>query len=128
MTIPLPRPIPSTSQWQLQGYRRVSMTSPPAAGGIATARFGQLGTDEQWLIDRAVVSCSSTSGTTVRLYDGDPSVSRLLSGSNTGNYDEADYPQGLLLDAGGELVAVWSGAGDGAVGTISVQARILRRT
>lgn len=129
MTIPLPYGLPASSQLQLVGFRRITKRTGAAGafGGVVTATFDQLGTDELWLIDRAVISCTSTSTTSLRLYDTTADPNRLLSGSDRGSYDEADYPGGLLLEAGNQLVAVWSGASAGAVGTISVQVREFRR-
>lgn len=128
MTIPLPYGISTASQWQLLGWRRLTVRTDAAAGGVATARFPTLATDEQWLIDRAVASCTSTLDTSLRLYDGSADVNRLLTGSDRGNFDEADYPGGLLLEANGQLLAIWTGASTDAVGTISVQLRLLGRS
>jgi hypothetical protein len=127
----LPTAVPGGgSGWQYLGYKDPSpvLVTPPAAAGSGTMRVvgAQVPPQEQWVIDRAVVSSTSTSTTSVRLYDGSVAPGLLLSGSNAGNYDEADYPAGLLLGATSQLLVVWTGAGDGAVGTIRLQVRAYR--
>jgi hypothetical protein len=127
VTIPLPTSISTASQWEIVGWRRFSAKSPAAVGSSCTALLPQLSSGEMWLVDRAVVTCTSAAATSVRLYDSSPDPNRLLSGSNSGNFDEADYPAGLLVESGSQLIAVWSNATAGAVGTINVQARVLRQ-
>jgi hypothetical protein len=127
MTFTLPTPVGSASGWQLTDYRQLSYTTGPAAGGTTTAYADQLDVDVMWLVDRAVVFSTSTNPSAVRLYNGSAGAGRLLSGSNSGNYDEADYPNGLLVPAGGQLLAVWTLADDGAVGTLNLQVRELRQ-
>lgn len=109
----------------MQDYRYITATSPAAAGGTATATFPQLG-QEAWLIDRAIASCTSSTETALRLYEGNPSPGFLLSGTARGNFDEADYPAGVLISPGTQLLAVWTLASDGAVGTLRLQVRVLR--
>lgn len=127
MTIPLPQSIPTTTQWQLMDRRYITRSSPPAAGGIASVVFPPLDSAEMWLIDRAVASCDSSTPTKLRLYDGAAEVVRLLSGSDRGAYDEADYPGGLLLEPTSQVLAEWSDASAGAVGTIRLQVQVYRR-
>jgi hypothetical protein len=129
VTIPLPQPIPTAAGWQFMGWRRFSARTPAAAAGTGTARVAldQLGTDELWLIDRAVVTSTSTSTTSVRHYDTSADAGRLLSGTDRGNYDEAEYPGGLLMESGSQLLTVWTGVTDGAVGTVNVQVRRYQR-
>jgi hypothetical protein len=127
VTIPLPQPLPTAAGWQFMGWRRFTARTPAAAGGTASVALDQLGTDELWLIDRAVSTCTSAASSSVRHYDTSAAPSRLLSGSNSGNYDEAEYPAGLLLESGSQLLTVWTGATDGAVGTVNVQVRRYQR-
>jgi len=117
----------SAAGWGLFDFRTVAATTDPAAGGTAVVTLPQLAFDELWLIDHAVVSCTSVAGTDVRWYSDSPTPANLLDGSSSGNFDVADWPAGLQLQPGTSLVAVWSGCDDGAVGTLTVQARIMRR-
>lgn len=130
MTFPaaaLPHSLPTgAGAWTVSEWRRVSIVSQPAAGGIATAAGPQLDLSELWLVDRAVVSCDSSTPTRVRLYEGQVGPGALLSGSASGNFDEADYPTGVLIQSGSQLVAVWSNASDGARGTAVLQVRVMR--
>lgn len=116
------------SSWAVTDYRPLTLTSGPAgADGIAQAVGEQLDLDELWLIDRAVVSCTSSTETKFRLYDGAvASVGALRSGTRTGTFDEGDYPAGVLIQQGSQVLGVWSGCSVGAVGTLNLQVRVLR--
>lgn len=107
-------------------YKRVKLTSAAAADGYARATGPQLDLSELWLVDRAVVSCTSGTATELRLYESQESPAALLSGTPLGNFDEAEYPGGMLVESGRELVAVWSNATAGAVGTLNLQVRVMR--
>lgn len=125
-----PYPLQTTaSQWTLTEWLPIARASAPAgADGVALVDFGQLPDDVQWLIDRAVVSCTSTTPTAVRFYDSSRTPTQLLSGSASGNFDEADYPPGLLVRPSTTLLAVWTGASVGAVAHCRLQVRQFRRT
>jgi hypothetical protein len=114
------------SSWAVTDYRPVILTSVPAAEGLAIAVGPQLELGELWLVDRIVASCTSTTASELRVYESNASPAFLLSGTASGNMDEADYPGGMLLQPGGELLAVWSNVSDGAVGTLRAQIRVLR--
>lgn len=132
MTVALPQSVSAASSWQLSDWTDPVLTSPPAAGGTTQVEFRQLDVSELWLIDRAIIQCDSTTDTKLRLYASSAVVPNLLSGSDsdasTGNFDEAEYPSGLLLRPTQWLLAVWTGASDGARATIRLQARVYRRT
>jgi hypothetical protein len=131
VTVTLPEYYPgATTAWQLVERRRlVARTQPAVDGQPATVDFGQLDSDEQWLVDRSVVSVTGDDDTAaaVRLYDGDVGADNLLDGSDRGGFDVAEYPTGLLVSPSSRLTAQWVGLAAGAVGTISVQVRIERR-
>ena len=117
----------ASASWQLVDWQLPTWTSQPATGGRATIECPQLAPDELWLIDRAVAYCSSTTATRLRLYDSAVDPSRLPSGSASGNFDEADYPAGLVLRPSTSLIAQWTGCSDGALATLTLQVRQLRR-
>jgi hypothetical protein len=118
MTVDLPRSVAAASSWQLSDWLDPVKTSQPAAGGTMQIEFRQLDVTEMWLIDRAVIQCNSAADTGLRLYVYPVGPLTMLSGSDTGNFDEAEYPEGLLVRPGQQLVAVWLGATTGAVGTL----------
>lgn len=127
VTLTLPTALPTgAGSWTVTDYRREVLTSAPAAGGVAVAYGPQLDNGEAWLIDRAVVSCTSSTATACRLYESTASPAFLLSGTASGAFDEADYPAGLLVPSGRQILAVWTGCSDGAVGTAGLQIRELR--
>jgi hypothetical protein len=132
VTITLPQALPAASGWQLYDWLdRAKQTAAAVAGSAIQVDFGQLDITELWLIDRAVIQCDSLADTKLRLYTTNVAPMNLLSGSDsdaaTGNFDEAEYPRGLLVRPGDSLVAVWTGATTGAKGTIRLQAQIWRR-
>ncbi|MDO8107155.1 hypothetical protein Q6348_08090 [Isoptericola sp. b441] len=124
----LPAALPAASGWSLVDNLTDAKVTGPAIAGTATADFGQLPDNELWLIDHAVVFCDSAAATTVRWYAGDTIPSRLLDGSDSGNFDVGDWPAGLLIRPSQNLLVQWSGADDLAVGTVTIQYRLLRRT
>lgn len=127
VTVILPEPALSASGWSLVDYSTAQATTPPATGGAARLELEQLAGTDMWLIDHAVVACDGTNDTTVRWYASTENPGALLDGSDSGRFDVADWPNGLLLRPSAALVVVWSGASDGAVGTITLQYRLLRR-
>lgn len=129
MTVPLPQPIPTASQWKPVDFLRTRASTTPAAGGVATVELPQLADDELWVIGRSVVSCSSSTKTTLRFYESSVSPGRYLSGSIAGNFDEAEYPGvgGLQIAPATSLVAQWTGASNGAVGQLALQGMRYRR-
>jgi hypothetical protein len=122
----LPQPIASTSQWQLSDWLDQSYTSAAAAGGIAQIVLPQLPYNERWELTHMVVGCTSSTATSLRLYRDSASNPNLRDGSSTGNFDVADWAAGLKVLASSGLIAVWNGASDGAVATLTVQANIYR--
>lgn len=128
MSVVLPTFVGSaSSSWQLADWLTPSWSSQPATGGRATITCDQLDNDELWLIEHAVVSCTSSTDTRVRWYDSGVDVQRLRDGSDSGNFDVADWPRGLVLRPSTQLVVEWTGASNGAVGTLTLQVQQLRR-
>ena len=128
MGVILPVPLGGTAAgWKLVDFREVRARSAPATGGLAVVELPQLDPDELWLIDHAVVSCTSTTPTAARWYESAVSDLALLDGTATGNFDVADWPAGLQLAPSQSLVVAWTGASDGARGVVAIQARVMRR-
>lgn len=128
MTLVLPEFVGgSATGWQLLDYVSRPFRSQPATAGAAQIELAELDSDEMWLVDHAVVNCSSTTPTQLRWYDSVVDPAALLDGSNAGNFDVADWPAGLQLGPSTRLLVRWTGASDGAIGTLTLQARVLRR-
>jgi hypothetical protein len=113
----------SASTWQQVDWLQLRYESPPAAAGLATIEAPQLEPDEMWLLDHMVASSTSTIRSQMRLYEN----GLLLDGTGSGNFDVADWPAGLLIRPSTSLIARWSGVSDGAVSSLTVQARQMRR-
>lgn len=125
----LPQPVASqASTWALYDWRSVRQQSAPAAGGLATITGDLIDPAELWLVDRLVITTTSTSSTSFRIYDGSTDPAMLLDVTAAGNLNSADYPEGLLIRPASQWVAQWTGASAGAVGTLTVQATIFRRS
>ena len=127
MPVELPQAVPSASGWQLADYRRIQAASGPAAGGVAQLELGQLAGEEMWLVDHAVTACTSATPTQVRWYESTVADGALLDGTASGNFDVADWPAGLLVRPSSYVIIRWTGASDGAIGTVALQYRVLRR-
>jgi hypothetical protein len=123
----LPRYAGQVASWALTDWLDQSWTSAAAdSSGVVTIVCDQLDSTTRWRITRAVVSSTSGSTSQCRLYRDTVSLGSLRSGTNAGNYDEADYPAGLWVPPTAALVAQWSGVATGATCTLSVQADIYR--
>lgn len=125
----LPEPQPSSAGWTFAGYADPApvLVTAPAAGGRAVATGPQLDPGVQWLIDRAVASCTSTTPTSLRVYDTQESPAFLSDGTDSGNMDVTEYPgSGLWLGQTRQLLAVWAGASANSVGTLRLQVRVYR--
>lgn len=128
MTVPAPYPLPVSSGWQIADWIDQQFTSPPAgADGIALVTLPQLADDERWQLTHMVCGCSSTSPTQMRLYRDDVANQNLRDGSNSGNFDVADWPGGLWIPPGHSMVARWSNASTNAVAYLTLQATVWRR-
>lgn len=89
--------------------------------GKATALLGPMRAFERWIV--TTVSVSSTSSTLnpeCRIYIGSESPSNLVNGTYDGKRD-SDAAARHVLETGEKLVAVWTGADVGSVGTLSVR-------
>jgi hypothetical protein len=127
MTVTIPVSLPPADGWRLRDYVTMQMRSTPAAAGVAQLEFRQLDGSEMWLIDHAVVACTSSTPTILRWYAGTVADLALLDGSSAGNFDVADWNAGLVIQPTSSLIAKWSGASAGAIGVVTLQARVLRR-
>lgn len=127
MTVALPFGLPTSTGWAESDRLLIRGTATATAAGLATIEFHQLDDSERWLIEHAVISCTSTTTTALRLYENAPTPGLLLDGSREGNFDVAEWPRGLLVLPGRVLLAQWTGASPGAVATLGLQVLVYRR-
>ena len=128
MTVLLPQPLPASSGWQLTDWLDESFTSAAAAGGVATITLPQLAIDERWQLTLMVAFCTGTAAPAMRLYVGSVQPLNLRDGTASGAFDVADWPMGLTVPAGSQLIAQWTGCNNGDVASLSLQGNIYRRT
>jgi hypothetical protein len=125
----LPQPLVGMSSpasgWTVADWLDKSYASPPAVGGVATLSLPQVEPGRLLRLTHAVVSCTSAATTQLRLYLDTVAPGSLRDGSIAGNFDVADWPGGLLVPTSRVLVAQWTGATDGAVGTLTLQGEVL---
>lgn len=126
MSFVLPTYTPPAGSWQLVDWLDQSWAATAGDDGTATLTLDALGPAVRWRITRSVVSSTSAASSSVRHYLGSVGVGNLRSGSNSGNYDEADYPAGLMIPPTGVYVTQWTGCTPGATCTLALQAEILR--
>jgi hypothetical protein len=128
VTVPVPYPLPVTTGWQVADWLDHPYTSAPAdAGGVALIELPPLPDYERWQLTHMVVGCTSASDSQLRLYLDSVTNAQLRDGSRTGNFDVADWPQGLWIPPGRSLLARWTSCTPGAVATLTLQATIFRR-
>lgn len=125
----LPSALPSpASQWQLVDFLDRDWQSSPAAGGRAVLSVDQVPDEQLWIVDHMVCVCDSGAKTTMRLYLDNLAPRRIRDGSASGNFDVGDWPGGLVIPSRSTLLAEWTGATDGAVGVLALQARVFGRS
>lgn len=128
MTIPLPQPLPTTSGWQLVDWLDESFTSAPAGtDGVATITLDQLPTDTRWQLTHMVAFCQSAAAPQMRLHLNSVGPTCLRDGTNSGTFDVADWPMGLMVPPAVSLLARWTGCAAGDAVFLTVQANILRK-
>lgn len=124
----VPTYTPPASGWQLVDYKpRVILTAKADSTGTATATGDPVEPGYMWSIQRAVASSTSSAVTSCRIYDGSVSAANLMTGTNSGDYDEADYPAGLLVQGGLSVSGVWTGCNPGDVCTLRLQVAVLQQ-
>jgi hypothetical protein len=94
--------------------------SGPAAGGAMEAAF-QVPNDRVWRIERLAVSTTASQPTAAATYTGAASPENLVDYTPAGNGDIADETNPIVLPGGSVLRVRWTGANDGAVGTVHIQ-------
>lgn len=98
----------------------------PAAGGRMQAVFDPVPSSQLWLVERIVVSSTSTAKTEARFYAGREEPVSLLDGTRSGNLDIADNSSPMQVTSSIALLVVWTGADDGSVGSVRIQGSVLQ--
>jgi hypothetical protein len=127
--VQVPAPAANAPGWSLADYGRASRSADRDADGTITVEFDQVPDGELWLVDRIVVFCDSATLTRALVYDDAGAEPRSVrDGTQTGNFDVADNASPIQLEAGTQLVIVWSQSPDpGSTGTAFAQWSVLRR-
>lgn len=108
-------------------YPRTVTTPAATASGTVTGTFQPVPAGRLWLVERIVVSCTSSTPTAAAFYTDNVNAAGLVEGTSAGNFDIADENSPLAVDGGSTLIVQWTGASVGAVGTCRVQVRELMR-
>lgn len=121
----LPTAIATTSGVQLTVVDVLPMSSSATADatGTATIQFDQVESGWLWLVTAMSVRTTSTTQTRCAVFAG----SRLMDGSDTGNFDFSDRNSPVLVNSAEQLSVVWTGATPGAVCTFDGQYQLVTR-
>jgi hypothetical protein len=108
-------------------YRTVAASTPAAAGGTCSVTLDPVPAGYFWLVERITVLNTSSTATTAYVYEGDPAPGNFRDGTSRGNLDVADESSPILVDSTRYLTVLWTGASNGAVGTVTVQYQLVKR-
>lgn len=128
MTVPLPQSLPSSTGWQVVDRIDQTYASSPAANGLATITLPQLDTATRWELTHMVAACTSSTASGMRLYFDTVGPAGFRDGTDSGNFDVADWARGLFIPEGRTLIAQWSSCSTGAIATLTLQADVSKRT
>lgn len=106
-----------------------TLTSPPAAVGVATISTDPVEQGFLLLVERLVIGTTSTARTACNVYAAPPgnlSPAYRRDGTPAGNDAVAEYPRPFLVPAGVPLTLVWTGADAGAQAFVSVQYQLVQ--
>lgn len=97
-------------------------TLPATSSGIITAYFPTVPYDYYWYIEIISVSCNSTSQTQAYVYNATPlTPNNIISTTNSGNLDQDDRNQPILIQPTNTMAVQWTNASIGSIGTANIQ-------
>jgi len=97
-------------------------TLPATSTGIITATFPVVPYDYYWYVEIISISCNSTSPTQAYVYNQLPlAPQNVLSTSNSGNLDQDDRNQPILIQPTNAMSIQWTNASVGSIGTAQIQ-------
>lgn len=125
----LPTQAPALSKWSVWDYGlRIWTSAAAAANGVALIELGQVPDNELWLIDRIVISCTSSADSAFGLYRDAIALGNRLDWTDLGNDNIADESAPITVQPATVLLAQWTDADPASVGSITLQWTILRPT
>jgi hypothetical protein len=128
MTVPVPYSLPVSSSWQLVDWADKTYTGTADASGVALITLDQLPDYERWQLTHMVAGAATTAAPSMRLYLDSVSNGCLRDGTSAGAFDVADWPAGLMVPPGRQLLARWTGCNPGDPVFLTLQANIFRRS
>jgi len=97
-------------------------TLPATSSGIITATFPMVPYDYYWYVEIISVYCNSTSQTQAYVYNQLPiAPQNILSTTNSGNLDQDDRNQPILIQPTNAMSIQWTNASVGSIGTAQIQ-------
>jgi len=97
-------------------------TLPATSSGVITAAFPAVPYDYYWYVEIISVSCNSTTSTQCYVYVDTPlQPQNVISTSNSGNLDQDDRNQAILVEPTKVMTIQWTGASLGSIGTARIQ-------
>lgn len=97
-------------------------TLPATSNGIITAYLPTVPYDYYWYIEIISVYCNSTSETQAFVYSQTPiSPNYIVSTTNSGNLDQDDRHQPILIQPTNTAAIQWTNASIGSIGTAQIQ-------
>ena len=117
------------ASFQVVDFKDAWVQSPPAgADGICVAESPEVESGFWWEIEREAISNTSGLLTAATIYVGDYHYPQnFRDASAAGNKDVADNNQVIRASSAQKVYCVWTGCSVGAVGTLWIQYRKLRR-
>jgi hypothetical protein len=128
MTVPVPYSLPVSSSWQLVDWADKTYTGTADAGGVALVTLDPLPDFERWQLTHMVAGAQTTAAPQMRLYLDQVANASLRDGTSSGAFDVADWPAGLMVPPGRQLLARWTGCNPGDPVFLTLQANIFRRS
>lgn len=107
-------------------YQFASQNSAAASGNVATTTFPAVPTGFLWLVGRITVVSNSTTPTSLGIYLDTVANGSLLDYTLSGNSDVADENTPIVITAGHKLVANWTNASNGSIGTCNLQYQLIQ--
>ncbi|MBT2400645.1 hypothetical protein [Streptomyces sp. ISL-100] len=86
--------------------------------GALTARFSASPSGRGWYVGRITVQHDGADSPRAYVYVGEPTPANLVSGTDSGHFDECEYVRPLPVPAGQDLCVVWQTADGTALARI----------
>jgi hypothetical protein len=127
LTVPAPYSLPVTRSWQIADWADRTYTAAADSTGVALVTLEQLPDNERWQLTHMVAGAQTAAAPSLRLYLDSVSNGNLRDGTDVGAFGVADWPMGLMIPPGRQLLARWTGCNPGDQVFLTLQANIIRR-